>query len=209
MQKTFIVIIVLIAILFQADFATAGKYNPVLSIGDAAPAWKNLPGVDGKKHSLSDLKSKHYVILVFTCLSCDVARDYEDRIIAFTAKHAGPKSLVAVVAVNVNKIPEDLPPQMKKRAKEKGYNFPFLYDETQQIAKDYGAIFTPEFYVLNKDRKVVYMGGMDNNSSADQVTEKYLEPALTAILAGKKPKAAETAAIGCIIRLERKRRRKK
>lgn len=184
----------------------AGEYNSTLNIGDAAPEWKDLPGVDGQKHSLADLKDKPVVVVVFTCNSCDVSTDYEDRIIAFAKKYADQ---VAVVALNVNTVPADRLPKMEERAKAKKYPFPYLYDETQQIGKSFGAVFTPEFYVLNKERKIVYMGGMDDNSSAELVKMNYLEPAVNAALKGEKPAITETAAIGCRVRYVSDRKRKK
>lgn len=186
--------------------AAAGEFNDVLNIGDTAPAWSNLPGVDGKEHSLADLKGKDVVVVVFTCNSCPIATDYEDRIIAFAKKHCGPSAKAALVAINVNKVDEDKLPKMRERAEQKEYPFPYLYDETQKIARDFGAAFTPEFYVLDKERRVTYMGGMDNNSSPDAVTETYLEPALLAALKGEKPAKTETAAIGCRVRYARVRR---
>jgi peroxiredoxin len=185
-----------------ASLAHAGKYNNVLNIGDAAPAWKKLPGVDGKEHSLDDLKQKKVVVVVFTCNSCPVAADYEDRILAFAKKYS---EQVGVVAINVNKIPEDSLVKMKERAEKKKFSFPYLFDESQQIAKDYGAAFTPEFFVLGPERKIVYMGGMDDNSNAAQVKTNYLEPAVEAALAGKKPETQEAVARGCRIRFARER----
>jgi len=187
----------------------AGEYNPVLNIGDKAPDWKELPGVDGKKLSLSDLKKKDVVVLAFICNSCPYAVDYENRLVAFAKKYSGKDSRVSIVAVNVNKVDEDLPPKMKEKAAAKEFKFPYLFDETQQIAKDYGAGFTPEFFVLNKDRKVVYMGAMDDSPNADKVKRCYLDKAVAAALAGKLPEVKETVPIGCRIRIERTRRRKK
>lgn len=188
--------------------ACAGKYNDVLSIGDAAPAWKDLEGVDGKKHSLADLADKDVVVVVFTCNSCPVAADYEDRILAFSKKYAGADSKVALVAINVNKVPEDLLPQMRERAESKGFDFPYLFDETQQIGREFGANFTPEFFVLDKDRKIAYMGGMDDSSLEETVKSNYLAPAVDAVLAGKVPETAEAPAIGCRVRYERQRRKR-
>lgn len=193
----------------MAHRTEAGEYNPVLNIGDKAPDWKTLPDVDGKKISLNNLKKKNVVVLAFICNSCPYAVDYEDRLIAFAKKHSGKESKVALVAVNVNKVDEDLPARMKEKAEQKGFKFPYLFDETQQIAKDYGAGFTPEFFVLNKDRKVVYMGAMDDSPNADKVKHSYVEEAVTATLAGKLPEVRETVPIGCRIRIERTRRRKK
>ena len=184
----------------------AGEFNAVLSIGDKAPAWKGLPGVDGEKHSLEDFKEKPVVVVVFTCNSCPIATDYEDRLLTFAQKYAGPKGSVGLVAINVNTVKEDSLEEMTKRAKEKGFTFPYLFDETQQIARDYGAIFTPEFYVLNKDRQVVYMGGLDDSSNPKLVKNHYLEPAVEAALKGGKPAVTETLAIGCRVRYERRKR---
>lgn len=185
---------------------TAGKYNPTRSIGDEAPAWKDLPGTDGKTHSLADLKDKDVVVVFFTCNSCDVATDYEERVIAFAKQYAGAESKLAVVAINVNTIEEDRLDKMKERAAAKKFPFVYLYDESQQIAKDYGATWTPEFFVLDKSRKIVYMGGFDDASTAANVKHQFLTPAIDAILAGKKPETAETPAIGCAIRYAKKRR---
>jgi peroxiredoxin len=192
-----------------SQLAVAGEYNPVLSIGDEAPEWKELPGVDGKKLSLSDLKQKDVVVLAFICNSCPYAVDYENRLIAFAKKHSGKDSKVALVAVNVNKVEEDLPPKMKEKAEAKGFSFPYLFDETQQIAADYGAGFTPEFFVLNRARKVVYMGAMDDSPNADKVKRRYVDESVAAALASRLPEVRETVPVGCRIRIERSRRRKK
>lgn len=197
---------IFVGLLWIAGPVFAGKYNAVLSIGDAAPAWNKLEGVDGKRHSLSDLADKDAVVVVFTCNSCPVATDYEDRIIAFSKKFAGPGGRVALVAINVNTLAEDRLEKMKERAQAKGFGFSYLYDDTQKIGKAFGAAFTPEFFVLDRQRRVVYMGGMDDNSQAGEVKAHYLEPAVEAALAGKKPATAEAPAIGCRVRYARPRR---
>jgi peroxiredoxin len=180
----------------------AGEFNKSLNVGDAAPAWSNLPGVDGKKHSLADLKDKDAVVVVFTCNSCPMAVEYEDRIMAFAKRHAGK---VAVVAINVNTIEEDRLPRMVDRAKEREFNFAYLYDESQKIARAYGADKTPEFFVLDRNRKVVYMGAMDDKSPPSAAGKFYLEDAVQATLAGKSVSTAETLARGCRIRFARKK----
>lgn len=187
----------------------AGEFNPTLSIGDAAPQWAKLPGVDGKEHALDDFKAKDVVVLFFTCNSCEYAIDYEDRIIALAKKYAGDDSRVGLVGVNVNLIEEDRLPKMKEKAEKKGFPFVYVFDETQKIAKDYGASTTPEFFVLNKDRKVVYMGSLDDNSDAKKATVNYVELAIDAALAGKAPAKAETVPIGCLVRYEKMRRTRK
>jgi peroxiredoxin len=196
---------IILVLLLLTTPALAGKYNGVLNVGDRAPVWSDLPGVDGKRHALEDLAPKDVVVVVFTCNSCPVATDYEDRIIAFSKKFAGPDSKVALVAINVNTVAEDRLPKMKERAAAKGFDFPYLYDDTQKIGKVFGAAFTPEFFVLNRQRQVVYMGGMDDSSQAADVKHNYLEPAVEAALAGKQPATTEAPAIGCRVRYARER----
>lgn len=191
-----------------ARVALAGKYNPTISIGDAAPAWAGLPGVDDQKHSLADLAESDVVVVVFTCNSCPYAVDYEDRLVAFVKEMTDKKASVALVAINSNKVPDDLPPKMKERAQEKGFNFPYLFDESQQLAKSYGALRTPEFFVLDKERKIIYTGAMDDSSDGKNVKQDYLREAVAAALAGKKPATEETPPVGCNIRFDRKRREK-
>ncbi len=181
----------------------AGEFNDVLKIGDDAPGWSDLPGVDGKKHSLVELKDKRVVVVVFTCNSCPVAGEYEERIIAFTKKYAESNGSVAMVAISVNRATEDRLPQMQERAKEKGFNFPYLYDETQRIGKRYGANYTPEFFVLDKDRKIAYMGAMDDKSPPAEPGTRFLEQAVDALLKGEKAPVPETLARGCRIRYTR------
>lgn len=197
---------VLVCLLILVGSATAGEYNPVLDIGDAAPTWEKLPGVDGKLHSASDLKEKQAVVVVFTCNSCPYASDYEGRLKDFVKQHAGPDSKVALVAVNVNKVDEDLLPAMKEKAASAQFNFPYLFDESQEIARKFGAGYTPECFVLNKDRKVVYMGAFDDSPMADKVEKQYVVNAVAAALKNEKPAVTETVPIGCRIRFERKRR---
>jgi len=186
----------------------AGKYNAVRDIGDPAPVWKDLPGADGKTHSLSDLKDKELVVVVFHSCSCDVAEEYEERIKAYSAKYGGAEGRVAVVAINVSKDEEDLLPAMKKRAKEHAFNFPYLFDESQKIARGFGALWTPEFFILNRKREIVYMGGLDDRSEIRFVKNRYLEDATEALLSGRQPQVQEAPAIGCRIKLERARRKR-
>src|SRR5207253_8421029 len=158
-----------------------------LSIGDAAPEWKGLEGTDGKTHSLADLKDKEVIVVCFTCNTCPYAVDYEDRLIALAKRFAAEGCKCALVAINANKVKDDLLPAMQERAKARGFNFPYLHDETQQVARSFGATFTPEFVVLNKDRKVVYLGAMDDSPDGKKITKRYVEDAVAATLAGKSP----------------------
>src|SRR6056297_2589559 len=151
----------LLAVVVVAETAASGEFNRVLNVGDAAPIWQDLPGVDGQAHSLGDLSDKDAVVVVFTCNSCPYAVDIEDRLIELSREYRDRN--VAVVAINVNLVREDLLPAMKQRAAEKQFPFAYLFDESQQIAKDFGAKRTPECFVLDGDRKVVYMGAFDDS----------------------------------------------
>lgn len=189
------------AIMIGLLLTLGGKYNEVLNIGDKAPNWEALQGIDGKKHSLLDWKDKPYLVIVFTCNSCPCARDYEDRIKAFAEKH---NEQLAVIAINPNLIKDDNLDAMKKRATDRGYNFTYLHDETQKVAKAYGATYTPEFFLLNSERKIVYMGAMDDKDDPDKVKERFLEDALAAVQSGKAPAKTETLARGCMVRYKRR-----
>ncbi|SFJ09139.1 redoxin family protein [Planctomicrobium piriforme] len=185
--------------------AHAGEFNEVLSIGSIAPSWTDLPGTDGKSHSLADLAAKPVVVVIFTCVSCPTAADYEDRINALATTHGGDSSQVAVVTVCVNRVEADRLPALTARAAEKKFQFTYLYDESQKIARDFGAVFTPEFYVLDRDRKVIYMGAMDDNTDPAKVTQHYVDDAVAAALAGKSPETKEVIARGCRVRYVRQR----
>ena len=196
----------LASIYLSTAICVAGEFNPTLSINDKAPAWKDLPGVDGKKHSLADIKKK-VIVVVFTCNSCPYAVDYEDRLVRLADKYK--KKDVQIIAINVNKVPEDSLAEMKKRAKAKDFQFPYLFDETQKIARDFGATYTPEFFVLNKDRKVVYMGAMDDSTDSTKVKLHYVQSAIDGVLSDKPIEKKETVAIGCRVRYERVRRKRR
>jgi peroxiredoxin len=206
MRLTSLLALSLLAMFSVTTTAGPGKYNKVLGIGDKAPAWENLEGTDGKKHSLTDLEDKDVVVVVFTCNSCLVAAGYEDRIIAFAGTYAKPEAKVGFVAINVNTGKDDALPAMKTRAEKKKFNFTYLFDPTQEIARKYGAMFTPEFFVLDKNRKVVYTGSMDDKAPPGEPKAFYLEPAVKAALAGKPAEMGETSpAAGCKIKFNPKK----
>lgn len=200
----------ILGILFVAllcNFAHAGKYNKTLSIGDAAPEFKGLQDADGKSYSLADYKDKDVVVIAFSCNTCPTAVDYEDRVIALAKKFADK---CAVVMINSNKVAGDQLPDLGEKAKKKSFNFPYVHDDdAQSTAKAYGATFTPEFFVLNKERKVVYMGAFDDKTKPEEVKAEYVADAITAALAGKVPAVTETVARGCTVRYVRERTKKK
>lgn len=194
-------------LLMIGNLALAGKYNPALKIGDAAPEWSGLAGIDGKQHALKDLADKEVLVICFTCNTCEYAVDCEDRLVALAKRFADDGGKAALVAINPNQIEADSLEAMQERAKEKGFSFLYLKDGPKQaVTKSYGATYTPEFVVLDKNRKVVYLGALDDSPEGKDVQEKYVEEAVAAALAGKAPKVAETPAVGCAVRKVRERR---
>jgi peroxiredoxin len=177
----------------------AEKSQPA-GIGAAAPAWQNLEGADGKQQSLKDLADAKAVAVIFTCNTCPVAVAYEDRMIKLANDYKDKG--VTLVAINVNKDDANSLPAMKQRAEEKGFTFAYLFDPSQQIARDYGATVTPHAYLLNGERKIVYMGAIDDNQNEGAVTKHHLREAIDAVLAGQNPAVAETKQFGCGIKYE-------
>ena len=177
-----------------------------LKIGDEAPSWADLIGTDDEKHSLADLKDKQVVVVCFTCNSCPYSVDYEDRIIEFHKKYAARKEGVALIAINANLKPAERLDRMKARAKAKEFPFLYLMDETQKVAASYGANFTPEFFVLNKDRRIVYMGALDDETQADKVEQRFVELAVEAALKNELPTTTTNPARGCSIPYKRSKR---
>jgi peroxiredoxin len=195
----------LVALVFFAliNAANGGQFNRVLSIGDTAPQWSGLEGVDGKMHGSNDIASTKFVVVAFTCNSCPYALDVEERLIELSSKAAALGG--ALVAINVNTIDADAIAAMRERAKEKGFDFAYLYDPTQAIANAFGAKTTPEFYVLGPDRKIAYMGSLDDSPDGKAVTKRHVESAIAAVLQGKTPEVTETVPIGCRIRFAKVR----
>ena len=173
-------------------------------IGDEATDFA-LKGTDDKFYSLKDFTDAKGFIVIFTCNHCPYAKAYESRILNLDAKY---KSLgFPVIAINPNDPSvqaEDSFDEMKLRAKEKGFTFPYLMDEGQKIYPQYGATKTPHVYILQKENNkniVKYIGAIDNNhENENDVTEKYVELAIDSLLEGKEIATKETKAIGCTIK---------
>ena len=195
-----------LVVMLTAGQSVAGQYNAVLDTGDTMPGWTDLPGVDGQNHSSETLADRAVVVVVFTCNSCPYARDLETRLKSFQRSY--DRRGVTVVAINVNTIDEDSLPAMKRRAKEKKFSYPYLFDESQQIAKDFGAKFTPQCFVFDADQKLVYQGSFDDSPDGKQVGQTYVADAVEAAMKQVSPQVKETVPIGCKIRYQRERRRR-
>lgn len=191
----------LVSLLLSAIPASENGY----SVGDTARDFK-LKNIDGKMLSMADNKKAKGYIVTFTCNSCPYSVAYEDRLIDLHNKYA-PKGY-PVIAINPNdpKVsPKDSYELMQERAQEKGFPFPYLFDETQEITKTYGATRTPHLYIVQKQKdgsyKVAYIGTIDDNyKDAGQVQKKYAEEALNELVAGKPVSQPNTKAIGCTIK---------
>jgi peroxiredoxin len=165
----------------------------------------SLKNIDGKMVSLSDYDKAKGFIIIFTCNTCPYSIANEDRIIALDAKYK--KQGFPVISINPNDpvvVPTDSFEKMKVRADEKGFTFPYLFDEGQKVYPKFGATKTPHIYIVTaKDMKVQYIGAIDNSSrNEDNVTEKYAENAINALLKGEKVEKTETRAIGCSIKVQ-------
>lgn len=181
--------------------ALAGKFNKTLDIGDAAPQFSGLQGIDGKPHSLADYEKQDVLVVVFTCNHCPVAQAYNERFNKFVADHKGKS--VGFLAINANATPKESAEAMKEFAKEQDLKYVYAADETQKSGKAYGAAVTPHVFILDKDRKIAYMGAWDDSPmNADKVEKTYARDAVEALLSGKKPEVAETQQVGCGIRYE-------
>ncbi|SRR5690606_1811204 len=166
-----------------------------VKIGDKAPNFEAV-GVDGKTYTLDNMKDAKATVVCFTCNHCPVAVAMEDRFIAF-AKEYESKG-VKFIAINVNGEPME---EMKSRAEEKGFTFPYARDESAASGKAYGAQVTPHLFVLDSKGTVAYIGAFDDSAlNASKVTKNYVKDAVDAVLAGKTPETQTTKAVGCGIR---------
>lgn len=190
-------------------FASGNKEELVstktgFDVGDKASDFK-LINVDGRKISMADYEDAKGFIIVFTCNTCPFSKMYEKRIDQLNQKYESKG--FPVLAINSNdktKQPGDSYEEMVKRAKDKGFSFPYLYDESQEIVTAYGATRTPHVYVVSKKSSeliVSYIGAIDNNhKDANAVSKKYVEDAVDDLLEGKAVKTTFTKAIGCTIK---------
>jgi thiol-disulfide isomerase/thioredoxin len=177
-----------------------------IRLGDACPQFRDLPGVDGRKWSLGDFADKPVLVLCFTCNSCPYSVDYEERLLAFAKKYTGSTGNVALVAVNSNRKPSETLEKMGERAKQRGFVFPYVLDESQELAASCGAVYTPEFFVFDRDRRLIYKGAMDDRTKESEVQERHVERAVEAGLKGELPQVREVPARGCAIPYRRGRR---
>ncbi|GAB4549781.1 MAG: thioredoxin family protein [Anaerolineae bacterium] len=172
-----------------------------LSVGASLPPFR-LKGVDDLVHSTEELAQKPILVVIFSCNHCPYAQAWEGRIIALQADYAAQGVQFVMISSNDPiQYPDDDFPAMKARAAEKGYNFPYLFDDTQEVARAYGAMRTPEVFVFDSNRILRYHGRIDDNHERpEDVTRPYLREAIEALLANKVPQIQMTAPAGCTIK---------
>jgi peroxiredoxin len=190
----------LVCSLFIASLAFSQGYK----VGDKATDFK-LKNVDGKYVSLSDYPNAKGFAVIFTCNHCPYAQAYQDRLIQLDKKYKALNyPLLAISSTDPSIVPDDSYEQMISRAKEKGYTFPYLFDQNQVVMHQFGAERTPHVFLLQKKGKdfiVQYIGAIDDNyQEPEKVSNPYLANAIDALLAGKTPTPTFTKAIGCGIK---------
>jgi peroxiredoxin len=188
----------------------AGQFNAVVDIGDSMPEFSDLPTTDGSTISSSDLEEE-LVILVFLANHCPWVQGMDGDLVALVDS-LSDKS-VRVVGVSVNHREDDRLPAMKRHGQENGYNFTYVFDESQDLGRALGATKTPEYFVFDKDRKLAYMGLIHNspaskrrdetiNYTRGEPTDFYVEDAVASLFAGEDVDPAETRAHGCSVEYE-------
>ena len=206
-MKTKFIIVLFIIMSFAAN---AGKYNAVFNIGDTMPEFTNLPAIDGTSMSSKDL-SEEVVVLVLLANHCPWVRGMDQDLVKLVESFKGKS--VKIVGLSVNLREDDRLEAMKVHARKVGYNFPYVFDESQELGRKLGATRTPEYFVFDKGRKLQYMGLLYNSPAKmnkdgsirhinGEVTENYVADAITSLLASKKVKTPETRAHGCSAKYE-------
>lgn len=175
----------------------------MLPLGTPAPDFTLLDTVSGKTVSLDELKSDKATVIMFICNHCPFVKHVDEAIVSLAKDYqAKGVSVIAISSNDVENYPQDSPELMKEEAEKVGYTFPYLYDETQEVAKAYDAACTPDFYVFDKDLKCAYRGQLDDSRPGNDkpVTGKDLRAALNEILEGKEVSAPQIPSLGCNIK---------
>jgi peroxiredoxin len=171
-----------------------------LALDQSAPAFTR-PGVDGSSHSLDDYADSELLVLIQSCNHCPYVLAWEGRMLAIQREYADRG--VRIVAFNSNdasRYAADSFDAMRRRAESEGFNFDYLHDEDQSLARALGSERTPEVFLFDRDRRLVYHGAIDDSRDEDAVTRHYLRDALDAALRGDEPPVGETPPVGCTVK---------
>ena len=172
-----------------------------LALGSLAPTFQ-LPGVDGQTHDLESFAGSSALVVIFTCNHCPYAKAYEERFVQLQQDyHARGVKLIAISSNDATNYPEDSFAKMKERSEQSGFNFPYLYDETQAVAKAYDAVCTPDIYLFDGERKLRYHGRVDDQwRDANAVKQHDLRRAIDAVLEDREIDFEVFPAMGCSIK---------
>jgi peroxiredoxin len=171
-----------------------------IALATEAPPF-DLPGVDGRQHALNDYADKPALAVVWSCNHCPYVQAWEGRMTALQ-REFGDRGfeLVAISSNDADAYPEDSFEAMRARSEQQGFNFDYLYDEDQSVLNAYGAERTPEVFLFDSDRRLVYHGAIDDSREEDEVTQRYLRDAIEAILADEDPPVTDTPPVGCTVK---------
>jgi len=175
--------------------------STAIPMGTPAPDF-HLPSVDGKNYSLASFSGAKALLVMFICNHCPYVVAVEDRIVALQRDY-GPKGvqLVGICSNDPTDYPEDRPEKLLERWKNKGFGFPYLVDLSQEVAKTYGAVCTPDLYLFDQNQRLAYHGRIDDHwQEPEKVTRQELREALDALLAGRAPQAEQNPSMGCSIK---------
>jgi peroxiredoxin len=172
-----------------------------LDLGRRCPDF-DLPSVDGKRYRRDDFSDRSVLVVLFICNHCPYVQAIEDRIIAL-AREVEPRGaqLVGICSNDPADYPDDAPPRLLERWRAKSYGFPYLIDESQDVARAFAAVCTPDIFVYDRDRRLAYHGRLDDNWKApDGVRRRELAEAIEALLGDRRPPSDQHPAMGCSIK---------
>ena len=173
--------------------------STMVKLGSDAPIF-NLPDTEGNHGSLNDFKAETLAV-IFTCNHCPYAKAVEDRLVTLGNEYKGRTDFVLISSNDIENYPADSPEMMAKKAKDKNYPFPYLFDESQDVAKAYSAVCTPDIFLYNKYRKLEYRGRLDDNwQEPHKVTREELKMAIEAVLENNKIEFDQIPSMGCNIK---------
>ncbi|MES1208020.1 MAG: thioredoxin family protein [Pseudomonadota bacterium] len=178
--------------------------TPPPELGAACPGFR-LAAVDGKTYARDDFAASPVLCVMFICNHCPYVKAVEDRLITL-ARELGPRGVqfVAICANDAESYPDDAFDKLRERWRDKGYGFPYLHDEAQDVARAFGAVCTPDIFVYGRDRKLAYRGRIDDSwKDESKVTRRELADALEALLAGRPVPAPQRPSMGCSIKWRR------
>lgn len=203
------IVFALVSLVASISLFAADAPRP-LALGSSAPDF-TLPGVDDRDWSLSDFDDSKLLLLIFTCNHCPTAQYYEERIKKLVTDYASED--LALVAISPNDpdsvrldelgwaVRGDSFAEMKEHAAERDFNFPYLFDgENEEVSRNYGPLVTPHAFLFDADRKLRYVGAIDDSERPQHVTTHYVRDAIDALLEGKQPEVAQTKVVGCSVK---------